>query len=156
LQWTDCGVGPIPGITQAVVVGRLSPAEVGVQSLGRKLVEAVDGARQFVCGEVGLASQVLDGAGAFDRAGIDQLGRQLLLTLQRVDTGDVAAYVAVVEDHPARHRLVRVHRLADLHVGVRLVAESPAGRVDVDGAGSLTARTQRRGDGPAVGDENRR
>ena len=78
------------------------------------------------------------------------------LTLQRVDAGDVAANVSVVEDHPARHRLVRVHRLADLHVGVRLVAESPAGRVHIDGAGPLTARTQRRGDRPAVGDENRR
>ena len=50
-----------------------------------------------------------------------------LALLERVGPRDVSAYITVVEDHPARHRLVGVHRLADLDVGVRLVAESSAG-----------------------------
>ena len=133
VQRADGGVGPIPRITQAVVVGRLAPAEVGVEPFDRELVEALDRSRQFVGGKLGLAGQVLDGVGAFDRTGLDQLGGQLLFALERVGAGDVAPHVSVVEDHPAGHRLVGVHRLADLDVGVRLVAESSAGEVDVDG-----------------------
>ena len=53
----------------------------------------------------------------------------------------VALAVAIVEDQPRRHGLgglvAGVHRLADLHVGVRLVDEPVAGGVDDDRARPL-------------------
>ena len=74
---------------------------------------------------------------------INSSGR--LPLLQRVGARHVPADVTLVEDLPARHGLVGVHRLADLDVGVRLVAEPPAGPVDVDGARALPPRAERRG-----------
>ena len=122
IERTHRGVGLVSRIAEADVVRRLAAPEVGVQSLGRELVEAIDRMFQSVCRDVDLTCQLGDRVGALDRALLDQrLGQGALL--QRIGTRHVAPDIALVEDLPARHRLVRVHRLADLDVRVRLVAE---------------------------------
>lgn len=50
LERADVGVGPIAEIAEAVVVGRLSTSEVGIQGVGREPVGPPDGPGQFVCG----------------------------------------------------------------------------------------------------------
>src|SRR5262249_227354 len=58
-------------------------------------------------------------------------------------TSGVATDVSLVEYLPARYGVVRVHRLADLDVGVGFVAEPLAAPVHVDRPGPLTPLTQR-------------
>jgi enoyl-CoA hydratase/carnithine racemase len=113
-------------IAEAVVVDGLATGEVGVEALGSEAVEPLDRARQFVGGNLDPTGEVGDGVAPFDRTAVEKPSRQLPVALERVGARDVAAHVAVVEDHPARHRLVGVHRLSDLDVGVGLVAEPAA------------------------------
>ena len=68
LERAERGVGLMPGIAEAVVVGRLAPAEVGVEALGRELVEPLDRVLQFISGNVDLAREVADGVAALDGA----------------------------------------------------------------------------------------
>ncbi len=140
------GVGLVPGITQADVVRRLAAAEVGIETLGGELVEALDRLLQRFCGNIDLACQLADRGGALDGTLLDQFFGQRAL-LERVCARDVSAEIALVEDLPARHRLVGVHRLADFDIGVRLVAEPPAGSVDVDSPRPLPPRADGSGRG---------
>ncbi len=74
------GVRFVAGIAEAVVVGRLAAAEVGVEALGGELVEALDRLLQFIGGDIDLAGQVGDRFGALDGSLLDQcLGQAALL-----------------------------------------------------------------------------
>src|SRR6185312_8705073 len=92
----------------------------------RVFVEPPNGVLEFISRNVDLACEVGDGGATNDGGALDQLLRHPAF-LQRIGAGYVPAHVTLVEDHPARHRLVGVHRLAHLDVGVRLVAELAAG-----------------------------
>ena len=122
-----------PRVAERTVVGGLAPPVVGVDAVAGVLVEALDGRRQpggidaAHVGEVGERPRLLQVAAL----------QQLLREVPRVRSlVGVALAVAVVEDQPRRHGLgglvAGVHRLADLHVGVRLVDEPVAGGVDHD------------------------
>ena len=65
----------------------------------------------------------------------------------------MSADITLIEDLPARHGLVGVHRLADFDIRIRLVPEPLAGTVDVDGSWSLPRLADCTG--ARVRDENR-
>src|SRR6202012_1201666 len=62
------GVRAVPGITQAVVVRRLAAAEVGVEALGRKTIEALYRLFQRAGRDLHLAREIGDGVSPEDRA----------------------------------------------------------------------------------------
>src|SRR6185437_1146939 len=136
IEWPERGVGAVSRITQAIVVCRLAAAEVRIEALGRKTVEALDRLLQRVSRDLHVAREISDGLTSQDRAPLDQFFGEAAF-LERVCSRDVSMYVALVKDHPARHCLIGVHRLAHFDVLVRLVAEPSAGAVDVNGPGSL-------------------
>jgi hypothetical protein len=146
------GIGFVPGVTQADVVRRLATPEVGIETLRGELVESLDRVLQCICGNIDLTCQLANGRSPLDGTLLDQFFGQCAL-LEWVCTRDVSAEVALVEDLPARHGLAGVHRLADLDIGVRLVAEPLAGSVDVDSPWPLAPRAD--GTGTGVCDENR-
>ena len=154
LEWAQRGVGSIPGIAEAVVVCRLAAPEVGVEALGRELVEALDGVLQFVCGNVDLAGQVADRVATHDGAPLDQLFGQATL-LQRVGARDVSAR------HTPRRRPsstappcwrtspCRPRRRSSTRCRTACRSRRRRWRP------AAAARAERRGGRAAVGDENR-
>ena len=75
IERAERGVGLVPGIAEADVVRRLAAAEVGVEALGRELVEALDRLLQCFCGNIDLARQLADRVGALDGTLLDQRSR---------------------------------------------------------------------------------
>ena len=91
--------------------------------------------------DVHLLGEAADRVSTLDGTVLDQcFGHGALL--EGIGARDIPVHITLVEDLPARHCLVGIHGLADFDIRVRLVAEPPAGSVDIDGTGTLTPRTE--------------
>ncbi len=75
IERAERGVGLVAGVAEADVVRRLAAPEVGIEALGRELVEALDRLLQRVGGNIDLARQIGDRVGALDGTLLDQRPR---------------------------------------------------------------------------------